>query len=101
MVVDLEDLEADWKTCDKCPNKVTEQQDLLIHSDRWDSMKRSMQDNTLRYEIENATHKGKWVIINYVDYVCEFDNKPAMPDGVHHHCPHHGKELKKEDNWWE
>lgn len=91
----------DWKTCDGCPSRAVDRQDLVLHADRWDSIKRSAPDGSLKYELEHAEHKGSWVVIDYVDYLCEFDNKPCIPDGIYHHCPHHGKVLKQKDNWWE
>lgn len=90
-----------WKTCDDCPNTSMEQQEVVMHADRWDSAKRMNPPDLIAYEINHAKHKGNWVVIPYKWKVCGFDNNPVMPEGLHHHCPWHGKEIKKESNWWE
>jgi hypothetical protein len=96
--------EAGWGSCKGCQYRQAGGEELVMHRDAWDRVKRVSHPNVIRYELDNARHRGNWVSIKYEFNVCEFDSNPVMQDDVMHRCPWHLKKQRavlNEKEWWE
>jgi len=91
-----------WRSCDGCPRRVSGGEELVMHRDAWDRVKRVSSPKAIAFELENARHRGNWVSVRYAFDVCEFDNNPTMPKGIKHNCPHYKLiDNARQKEWWE
>ena len=96
----MDKLLEDWKSCFGCEYSKLVDTNIIVHRDRWDSMKRSL-GVSVYPEIDKAEHRGNWVVIPDKTRICRYDENWCLPDDVFHHCPWHGHELVEEEPWWQ
>lgn len=74
-----------WRSCLECEHVRDEQDDIVMHADHWDRVKR-MGGAAVAALLPYAKHQGQWVKVERSYRVCEFDGMPLLP--VENNCPH-------------
>lgn len=74
-----------WQSCLECEHVRDEQDDVVMHADQWDRVKR-MDGIAVAALLQHARHRGQWVRVERSYKVCEFDGMPLLP--VENNCPH-------------
>ena len=96
-----------WRSCLGCEHTRLEDDDIVMHNDHWDRIKR-MGGSAVAAVLPAAQHRGQWVRVERSYHVCEFDGMPLLP--VENNCPHvkaiERKLAKAEasvqaDEWWQ
>lgn len=94
----------DWGSCKGCQHREPGGQEVVLHRDSWDRVKRVNQPKAIEHELDNAKHRGDWVSIKYEFDICKFDGNPVIQDDVKHRCPWHSQKQQAQFNskeWWE